>query len=138
MLASTTEAKVGALFYNAQDGTMLRTTLEELGHPQPATPIQTDNAVADGTVNNRVKQQQLKAIDMHFYWVHDRVCQGQFRIHWRKGSENLADYFTKHHTPAHHQTMRPIYLQQKRTPDHMTIPCEGVLMPLPTTSSAVT
>jgi len=57
ILASATKAKVGALFYNAQDGTMLRTTLKELGHPQPATPIQTDNAVADGIVNDCVKQQ---------------------------------------------------------------------------------
>ncbi len=56
VLASATEAKVRALFYNAQDGTMLCTTLKELGHPQPATPIQMDNAVADGIVNDRVKQ----------------------------------------------------------------------------------
>jgi len=56
VLASATEAEVGALFYNAQDGVMLRTTLTELGHPQPATPIQTDNKVADGIVNDRVKQ----------------------------------------------------------------------------------
>jgi len=56
VLASATEAKVGALFYNAQDRTMLCTTLEELGHPQPATPIQMDNAVADGIVNDWVKQ----------------------------------------------------------------------------------
>jgi len=78
ILASTTKAEVGALFYNAQDGTMLHTTLETLGHPQPATPIQMDNAVMDGIVNNQVKQRQLKAIDMRFYWVHDCVHQGQF------------------------------------------------------------
>jgi len=64
VLASATEAEVGALFYNAQDGAMIRTTLEELGHLQPATPIQTDNEVADGIVNDRVKQRQSKVIDM--------------------------------------------------------------------------
>jgi len=64
VLASTTEAEVGALFYNAQDGAMICTMLEELGHLQPATPIQTDNEVADGIVNDRVKQRQSKVIDM--------------------------------------------------------------------------
>jgi hypothetical protein len=28
--------------------------------------------------------------------------QGQFVIHWQKGTDNLADYFTKHHSPAQH------------------------------------
>jgi len=138
VLASATEAKVGALFYNAQDGIMLRTMLTELGHPQPATPIQTDNEVADGIVNDRVKQRRSKAIDMRFYWVRDRVRQGQFRIHWKKGSENLADYFTKHHAPAHHREMRPIYLKNTSVLTSTTLPHEGVLIPLPATSSAVT
>jgi len=56
VLASATEAEVGALFHNVQDGKMLCTTLQELGHPQPATPIQTDNEVAEGIINDHVKQ----------------------------------------------------------------------------------
>jgi len=52
VLASTTKAEVGALFHNAQDGAMICTMLEELGHPQPATPIQTDNEIANGIVND--------------------------------------------------------------------------------------
>lgn len=153
VLASATEAEVGALFYNAQDGAMLRTTLTEMGHNQPATPIQTDNEVADGIVNDRVKQRRSKAIDMRFYWVRDRVRQGQFRIHWRKGTENLADYFTKHHAPAHHKIMRPVYLHTSGLPEHSThdrnnnnepeqkirsTPREGVLMTRHATSSGIT
>jgi hypothetical protein len=34
VLASATEAEVGALFYNCQEGCMLRTTLDEMGHPK--------------------------------------------------------------------------------------------------------
>jgi len=56
ILASATAAEVGSLFYIAQDGAMLHTTLAELGHPQPAMLIQTDNAVADGIINKCVKQ----------------------------------------------------------------------------------
>ncbi len=112
VMASATEAEVGALFHNAQDACMLRNTLEFLGYKQPPTPIQTDNSCAEGIVNDTVKQKRSKAIDMRFYWVRDRVRQNQFTIFWRKGADNLADYFTKHHPPSHHQAMRPIYLHE--------------------------
>jgi hypothetical protein len=46
--ASGTEAKFGALFHNVGDAVPLRTALIEMGHPQPATPIQTENACAIG------------------------------------------------------------------------------------------
>ena len=104
--SSAAEAELRALFYNAKDGCMLRNTLEDMGHPQPATPIQADNACAVGLANGTVKQKRSKAIDMRFYWEKDRVKAGQFIIYWRKGSENDADYFTKHHAPSHHRRMR--------------------------------
>jgi hypothetical protein len=44
-----------------------------MGHPQLATPIQTDNECAPGIVNNTVKQRRSKAIEMRFYWIKDRV-----------------------------------------------------------------
>ena len=110
VLSSATEAELGALFYNGKEAAMLRTTLHDMGHPQPATPIQTDNACAAGITNLTVKQRCSKAMDMRFYWIKDRVKQGQFLVHWRRGTDNLADYFTKHHSPAHHRAMRSWYL----------------------------
>jgi hypothetical protein len=94
VLSSATEANLGALFYNAKDACMLCTTLTDMGHPQPATPIQIDNAVATGISNDNVKQRRSKAINMRFYWIKDRVKHGEFLIHWRKGLDNAADYFT--------------------------------------------
>jgi hypothetical protein len=35
-------------------------TLEELGHPQPKTQVQCDNATAVGIANNTVKRQQFQ------------------------------------------------------------------------------
>jgi hypothetical protein len=84
-----------------------------MGWPQPATPIQTDNLCAKGIIYDTVKQRRSKAIDMRFYWLRDCVRQGQFRVHWKKGSDNYADYFTKHHSPAHHRQMRGTYLHEK-------------------------
>jgi hypothetical protein len=48
-------------------------------------------------------------MDMRFYWLQDRVEQGQFRVYWAPGKYNLADYFSKLHPPSHHRKMRPIY-----------------------------
>jgi hypothetical protein len=49
-------------------------------------------------------------MDMHFHWLRDREAQGQFRIYWRPEKINLADYFTKHHSPAHHISVRTQFL----------------------------
>jgi len=110
VVASATEAELAALYYNARDACSIRTTLEEMGHPQPPTPIQTDNEVAVGLALNNVKQRRSKAIDMRFYWIRDRITQGQFLVYWRPGDENDADYFSKHHPVKHHIEKRPRYL----------------------------
>jgi hypothetical protein len=46
VMPSAAEAEIGAVLLNAKEGTMLRTMLEELGHPQPPTPLQTDNTTS--------------------------------------------------------------------------------------------
>ena len=45
-------------------------------------------------------------MDMRFYWLRDRERQEQFRIYWRPGKLNYADYWTKHHAATHHCTVR--------------------------------
>jgi hypothetical protein len=55
-------------------------------------------------------------MDMQFYWVKDRVKQGQFHVYWGPGYRNLADYFMKHHSPAHHKRMRKIYIHASEQP----------------------
>ena len=32
----------------------------------------------------------------------DRVKQKDFFVYWKPGSQNMGDYFTKHHPPHHH------------------------------------
>jgi hypothetical protein len=103
VMSSAAEAEIGAFFINAKEGAVLRTTLEELGHKQPPTPMETDNTTAKGYSSGTIKQKCTKAMDMRFYWIKDRVKQGQFHIDWGPGYQNLADYFTKHHSPAHHK-----------------------------------
>ena len=73
VVASAAEAETAALLMNAKEALPLRITLTELGHPQPPTPMKTDNTTAQGIINGTLKQQQSKAIDMRFYWLKDRV-----------------------------------------------------------------
>jgi hypothetical protein len=55
-------------------------------------------------------------MDMHFNWANDRVTQGQFKVYWGPGYRHFADYFTKHHSPAHHKRMREIYIHASEQP----------------------
>jgi hypothetical protein len=48
------KAKIGALYINCWEAVLACHTLEFLEHPQPPTPIQTDNTTALGIVNNNV------------------------------------------------------------------------------------
>eukprot|EP00957_Ditylum_brightwellii_P161549 12300145-Ditylum_brightwellii.AAC.1 len=62
--ASAAEAKLGSLFLNAKEAKKYRLTLKELRHSQPATPIISDNATVVGIVNNIIKKQQSRAMEM--------------------------------------------------------------------------
>ena len=110
VVASAAESEFGGLFVNGKSACPVRTTLVEMGHPQPPTPICTDNNTASGIVNSSIRQKRSKAMDMRFYWIQDRTRQGHFLVYWRPGRTNLADYHTKHHPASHHRRMRPTYL----------------------------
>ena len=92
VMSSATEAELGALYIMAREAVYLRIILEEMGHKQPPTPLQTDNSMADGVVNSKIAPKRTKAMDMRFHWIRDRECQEQFRIYWRPGKLNYADY----------------------------------------------
>jgi len=109
-MSSAAEAELGALFIIAKEAVYLQQILMEMGHPQPKTPIQTDNMTAEGVINNKIQPKRTKAMDMQFHWLRDREAQGQFNIYWHPVSTNLADYFMKHHAPAHHVNVRAEFL----------------------------
>jgi hypothetical protein len=106
VMSSASEAEIGSVFLNAKEATILRTTLEEMGHSQPPTPLQTDNTTATGYSNDTLKQRRTHDMVMRFYWVKYRVKQVQFHVYWGPGYQTLADYFKKHQSPTHHKRMR--------------------------------
>ncbi len=75
-MSSVAEAELGALYLNVREALYLRQILTEMGHPQPRTPIQTDNLTAKGVINNKIQPKRTKAMDMHFHWLRNREAQG--------------------------------------------------------------
>jgi hypothetical protein len=103
------------MFYNSQDAVPMRVALDEMGHPQPPTHVRGDNSTAIGIANKTIKQRRSKSMDMRYFWLQDRDAQGQFKYYWDKGEGNRGDYYTKHHSIAHHQLMRPVHLHEPRS-----------------------
>ena len=110
VMSSATEAELAALYIMAREAVYIRIILEEMGHKQSPTPVQTDNAIAEQVINKKVQPKRTKAMDMRFHWLRDRECQQQFRFYWRPGKLNYADYWTKHHPSKHHHNVRRNYL----------------------------
>ncbi len=69
IMSSAAEAELGALFINAKAAVSIRQTLEELGHPQPWMPIQTDNSTTLALLTNKILTKALKSMDMRFHWL---------------------------------------------------------------------
>ena len=101
--------------------------LEEMGHPQPPTPIQMDNSTALGVVTNIIQPKCTKAMDMRLHWLCCRTNQKQFWTYWRAGSTNLANYITKHHPPIHHQTIQPLQLKPSIKRAELQCKFQGIL-----------
>jgi hypothetical protein len=109
-MSSIAKAKLEALYLNAKKAAYLQQILAKMGHAQPQTPIQTNNTMAEGVINNKIQLKCTKAMDMQFHWLRNQEAQGQFKIYWQPGGTNLGDYFTKHHPPAHHVNIRAKFL----------------------------
>jgi hypothetical protein len=48
-----------------------------------------------GLANGSINAKRSKSMDMRFFWLIDRVRQGQFYVEHIAGKFNFADHFTK-------------------------------------------
>ena len=110
VVCSAAEAECGGLFHNCQKAIEIRRQLEALGHPQQQTEVKTDNSTANSFVHATMRLKRSKTWDMRWNWLREKAQQQIFKILWEKGSKNKADYFTKHHNPAHHRLSRLDYI----------------------------
>ncbi len=59
-MSSATEAELVELYIMAQEAVYIRIILEEMGHKQPLTLLQTDKSVAEALINGKVQSKQMK------------------------------------------------------------------------------
>ncbi len=118
VMSSVAEAELGALFTNAKTAILMRQMLAEPGHPQLRTPMQTNNAMAHTLLTNKILPKALKTMDMRFHWLRCRNAQGQLCYNWRPGTQNLSDYFTKHHPTSPHKSVCPTILTPTNDPEY--------------------
>ena len=109
------------MYVNALKTVPVRKILNEMRHHQPWTPMQTDNIAAHYVVTNNMQPKPTKAPDMLFHWLWCHYAQYQFQYYWRPGSQNWADYRTKHFPASHHMNMRPEFLTAARHLEYLKI-----------------
>ena len=109
VMTSAAYAEIGALFVNSRFAIPVRQLLEEMGHPQPPTSIQTDNTTFLGFVTKNLQPKATKSMEMNYWFMRDRQDRKQFKYYWKPGKSNRGDYFTKHFCAAHHREQRPIF-----------------------------
>ena len=117
VVSSAAEAETGGIYHGAREAVPMIDALIEMGHPQDPNGvlITTYTSTAHGILTSTMRAKLSKAYDMHYHWINNRILKKQFQLRWDKGSNNLTNYFTKHHLPAHHMSMRPLYLQANTT-----------------------
>jgi hypothetical protein len=118
VMSSAAESELAALLINAKTAVSMHTMLKELGYPQTRTPMQTDNSIAHSLLTNKILPKALKAMDMQFHWLRCHDAQGHFRYYWRPGTQNLADYWMKHHPASHHTAFHPQILTSPSDPQY--------------------
>ena len=95
-------------FYNAGTAVPIRHI-----HPQPATPLKTNNSMATCFLYDNIHQKQSKSWDIHYHFLRNQQTQQQFKFFWEPGTNNNSDYFTKHHNTVHHWEQRPKYVRDR-------------------------
>ena len=83
------------------------TSLNRIG-PQTTSDIPQNGQFYDRKICKLgMKPKRFKIWYVKWYWLRDKEVLEQLRLYWDKGTNNDADYFTKHHPPIHHRQMRP-------------------------------
>ena len=86
------EIEVTSHYLNYEAALLLRIVLEEMGHPQPETPVIVDNATAQGSMKGTMTPKKANEHDMRAAWLKCRQARRQFNLIWEPGKTNKTDY----------------------------------------------
>ena len=77
---SAAEAELGALFLNVREEKIICLTFVKMGLPRPPIPIHVNNMTAANIVNNTLKRQQSRAMNMRYVWLLCHKAQQIMRV----------------------------------------------------------
>ncbi len=102
VMSSATKTELAGLYIIAREAVYIRIILQELGHKQPPTPLQTDNAMAmaNAVINGKINPNEQKPWRCNFIG-YETVTVNNNSGYWRPGKMNYANYWTKHHPKSH-------------------------------------
>ena len=92
-----------------------------MGHPQPPTPIHVDNTTTVGIVNNTIKRQHSRAMEMCYFWLLCQEAQRMFDVSHHPGAKNLGNYPSKAHSAPVCCHVWPYYIHMPNSP--LVLPC---------------
>ena len=78
-------------------------------------------------IGRSMKPRYLRAGSNRLRWVREKVGKKAFSAYWESAAANLAGYPTKHHSPTHHRTARPIYTYQPNQSPTTMQGCANIL-----------
>ena len=110
VMSSADETEAASSYLNCKAALPLRITLEEMGHPQPKTPVIVDNTSTQGLMTNAMTPKKSKSYDLRVNWLKCRDAQKQFNLIWAPGPDNRADYHTKTHPVHKYKHKRKAYV----------------------------
>ena len=124
VMGSAAEAKVGGLYMNAVELSLMRTISEKLDHSQPPTPIQTDDSTADGIMIKTIKQ-KTKQSNGQTILLATRQSQAG-RIQSVLGTRQRQSRRLLHQIPLTSHTQKTktnIYIHRKKESDYLAKVC---------------
>jgi hypothetical protein len=92
---STCEAELYAGTSAAQEAVWLKGLLKELGHEQEAPTLWCDNQSTVALTKDPLFSARSKHIEARYFFIRELVNAGKLQAKHIKGSENVADIFTK-------------------------------------------
>ena len=95
VVSSAAQSEIGALFINCREAIPAGHALEEMGHKQPPTPMQTNNTTARGVVTKNIAEKVCTrshwhllilytGVQSHHYhsaWIHCKATSQSYREH---------------------------------------------------------
>ncbi len=104
VMSLAAKAKIRDLYINCWEAVPARHTLDLGSSPTSHTGLNQSHNLSTKKILKK-----LKAMDMKYHWLWDRISLKKFRHYWTPGSKNKGDYVTKHHAPVHHEAMQSTF-----------------------------